>query len=30
MKIRMSGFSTDKIEPLSINIPEKYDRISVN
>ncbi len=30
MKIRMSGFSTEKLDSLSINIPEKYDRIKVN
>lgn len=30
MRIRMGGFSTEKIEPLSINIPEKYERIKVD
>lgn len=30
MRIRMSGFSTEKIDPLSIDIPEKYERITVN
>uniref|UniRef100_UPI0032162898 DUF4292 domain-containing protein n=1 Tax=uncultured Draconibacterium sp. TaxID=1573823 RepID=UPI0032162898 len=30
MKITMSGFSTEKIEPLSIKIPEKYEQIEVN
>jgi hypothetical protein len=29
MKIRMSGFSTEKITSFSINIPEKYDEIRV-
>ncbi len=30
MRVRMSGFTTEKIEPLSIDIPEKYEQISVN
>jgi hypothetical protein len=30
MKIRMSGFSTEKISSFSIKIPEKYEEISVN
>ncbi len=30
MRIRMGGFSTEKIDPLSIDIPEKYERITVN
>jgi hypothetical protein len=29
MKIKMSGFSTEKIDPLSIEIPDKYVQISV-
>ena len=29
MSIRMSGFSTEKIESLSIDIPEKYEHIAV-
>lgn len=30
MKIRMSGFSTDKITSFSIKIPQKYEQIHVN
>lgn len=30
MKIKMSGFSTDKIESFSIKIPQKYEQIYVN
>ncbi|WP_163322705.1 DUF4292 domain-containing protein [Draconibacterium mangrovi] len=30
MKIRMSGFSTEKITSFSIKIPEKYEEIRVN
>ena len=30
LKIRMSGFSTDKINSFNINIPEKYEQIRVN
>ncbi len=30
LKIRMSGFSTDKITSFNIKIPEKYDQISVD
>ena len=30
MKIRMSGFSTDKITSFSIKIPQKYEEIRVN
>ncbi len=30
MKIRMSGFSTDKITSFSIKIPEKYEEIRVD
>lgn len=30
MKIRMSGFSTEKINSFNIKIPEKYEEISVN
>jgi hypothetical protein len=30
MKIKLSGFSTDKIKSFSINIPEKYEQIQVN
>lgn len=30
MRIRMSGFTTEKIETLSIDIPEKYEQILVN
>lgn len=30
LRIRMSGFSTEKIDSMSINIPEKYQRITVN
>lgn len=28
--LRLSGFSTEKVESLSINIPEKYEQITVN
>ena len=30
MKIRMSGFSTEKINSLNFRIPEKYEQIHVN
>ncbi|NQU53369.1 MAG: DUF4292 domain-containing protein [Bacteroidetes bacterium] len=30
LKIRMSGFSTDKINSISIKIPEKYKQIRMN
>ena len=30
LKIRMSGFSTDKINSISIKIPEKYEQIRMN
>jgi len=30
LKIRMSGFSTDKISSISIQIPEKYEQIKIN
>jgi len=30
LKIRMSGFSTEEIDSISINIPEKYEQIKVN
>ncbi len=30
LKIRMNGFSTEKIDSLSLNIPEKYEQIRVN
>ena len=30
LKIRMSGFSTEKIDQLNLNIPEKYQQIKVN
>ena len=30
LKIRMSGFSTEKINSFSINIPQKYEQIRVN
>ena len=30
LKIRMSGFSTEKINSFSINIPERYEQIRVN
>lgn len=30
MKIKLSGFSTDKISSLDIKIPQKYDQIQVN
>lgn len=29
MKIRMSGFSTEKLSPFNFRIPEKYEQISV-
>lgn len=29
INIRMNGFSTEKLSPLSINIPEKYEEIRV-
>lgn len=30
LKIRMSGFSTEKISSISFKIPEKYEQINVN
>ena len=30
LKIRMSGFSTDKLDSLNLEIPEKYQQIKVN
>lgn len=30
LKLKMSGFSTDKINSFTINIPEKYDEIKVD
>ncbi len=30
LKIRLAGFSTDKIKPLSFKIPEKYEELIVN
>lgn len=30
LRVRLSGFSTDKINSFSIKIPEKYEQISVN
>jgi hypothetical protein len=30
LKVRMSGFSTDKIDPINLEIPEKYQQIRVN
>lgn len=30
LKIRMNGFSTEKIDTISLNIPEKYEQIRVN
>lgn len=30
LKIRMSGFSTEKLKKLNLNIPEKYQQIKVN
>ena len=30
LKVRMGGFSTDKIESLNLEIPEKYQQIRVN
>ena len=30
LKIRMNGFSTEKIDTISLNIPEKYEQIKVN
>lgn len=30
LKVRMSGFSAEKIDSFSLNIPEKYEQISVN
>jgi len=30
LKVRMSGFSTEKIKSFSIKIPEKYEQIGVN
>lgn len=30
LKIRMSGFSTDKINSINIKIPEKYEQIRMN
>jgi hypothetical protein len=30
LKIRMSGFSTEKLDSLKLEIPEKYQQIKVN
>ncbi len=30
LKIRMSGFSTEKLKQINLNIPEKYQQIKVN
>jgi len=30
LKLKMSGFSADKIDSFSLNIPEKYEQIRVN
>ena len=30
MKVRLSGFSIEKLDPLSIDIPEKYEQILMN
>jgi len=30
LKVRMGGFSTDKINSISLNIPKKYEQIKVN
>ncbi len=30
LKVRMSGFSTDKLDGLNLEIPEKYQKIEVN
>ena len=30
LKVRMSGFSTDKLDSLNLEIPEKYQQIKVN
>lgn len=30
LKVRMSGFSSDKVKSFSLRIPEKYDEIRVN
>jgi hypothetical protein len=30
LKVRMSGFSTDKLDSLNLEIPEKYQQIRVN
>ncbi len=30
LKVRMSGFSAEKIDSFSLNIPEKYEQIRVN
>lgn len=30
LKVRMGGFSTEKINSFSLNIPEKYEQIKVN
>ncbi|MGM0620047.1 MAG: DUF4292 domain-containing protein [Bacteroidota bacterium] len=30
MKLRMNGFSTDKIDKLTLRIPDKYEQIRVN
>lgn len=30
LKIRMNGFSTEKLEPFNLEIPEKYQQIKVN
>ena len=30
LKIKMSGFSTEKLESVNLNVPEKYQQIKVN
>jgi hypothetical protein len=30
LKLRMSGFSTEKLDSLNLEIPQKYQQIKVN
>jgi hypothetical protein len=30
LKLRMNGFSTEKLDSLNLEIPEKYQQIKVN
>jgi hypothetical protein len=30
LKVRMGGFSTEKISSINLNIPKKYEQIKVN